>query len=32
VRASLIIGVAYNRMMLAAMEGFLETQAATGNP
>jgi PadR family transcriptional regulator AphA len=32
VRASLIIGVAYNRMMLDAMEGFLETQAATGNP
>jgi DNA-binding PadR family transcriptional regulator len=32
VRASLIIGVAYNRMMLEAMEGFLESQAATGNP
>ncbi|HWW89557.1 MAG TPA: PadR family transcriptional regulator [Solirubrobacteraceae bacterium] len=32
VRASLIIGVAYNRMMLEAMEDFLERQAATGNP
>jgi DNA-binding PadR family transcriptional regulator len=32
VRASLVIGVAYNRMMLEAMEGFLERQAATGNP
>jgi DNA-binding PadR family transcriptional regulator len=32
VRASLFIGVAYNRMMLEAMEGFLESQAATGSP
>jgi DNA-binding PadR family transcriptional regulator len=32
VRASLIVGVAYNRMMLEAMEAFLESQAATGNP
>jgi DNA-binding PadR family transcriptional regulator len=32
VRASLMIGVAYTRMMLEAMEGFLESQAATGNP
>jgi PadR family transcriptional regulator AphA len=32
VRASLVIGVAYNRMVLEAMEGFLESQAATGNP
>jgi PadR family transcriptional regulator AphA len=32
VRASLLIGVAYNRMMLEAMEGFLEGQAATGKP
>jgi DNA-binding PadR family transcriptional regulator len=32
VRASLMIGVAYTRMMLEAMEGFLESQAATGSP
>jgi DNA-binding PadR family transcriptional regulator len=32
VRASLLIGVAYNRMMLEAMEGFLERQAAIGSP
>ncbi|HEV2922901.1 MAG TPA: PadR family transcriptional regulator [Solirubrobacteraceae bacterium] len=32
VRASLVVGVAYTRMMLEAMEGFLESQAATGSP
>jgi PadR family transcriptional regulator, regulatory protein AphA len=31
VRASLLVGVAYNRMMLEAMERFLESQAATGS-
>jgi DNA-binding PadR family transcriptional regulator len=31
VRASLQVGVAYNRMMLEAMERFLESQAATGS-
>jgi PadR family transcriptional regulator AphA len=31
VRASLIVGVEYHRMMLAAMESFLESQAATGS-
>jgi DNA-binding PadR family transcriptional regulator len=31
-RASLQVGVAYNRMLLEAMERFLETQAATGSP
>jgi PadR family transcriptional regulator, regulatory protein AphA len=31
VRASLLVGVAYNRMLLEAMERFLETQAATGS-
>jgi DNA-binding PadR family transcriptional regulator len=32
VRASLQVGVAYNRMMVDAMERFLESQAATGSP
>jgi DNA-binding PadR family transcriptional regulator len=31
VRASLQVGVAYNRMMLEAMERFLDRQAATGS-
>jgi PadR family transcriptional regulator, regulatory protein AphA len=31
VRRSLQVGVAYNRMMLEAMERFLESQAATGS-
>jgi DNA-binding PadR family transcriptional regulator len=31
VRASLQVGVAYNRMMVEAMERFLESQAATGS-
>jgi hypothetical protein len=31
VRASLQVGVAYNRMMIEAMERFLESQAATGS-
>jgi PadR family transcriptional regulator, regulatory protein AphA len=31
VRASLQIGVSYNRMMLEAMERFLDAQAATGS-
>jgi hypothetical protein len=29
VRASLLVGVSYNRMLLEAMEGFLEGQGAT---
>jgi PadR family transcriptional regulator AphA len=32
VRSSLQVGVAYNRMMLEAMERFLESQAASGTP
>ena len=31
VRASLLVGVAYNRMLLEAMESFLASQAATGS-
>jgi DNA-binding PadR family transcriptional regulator len=32
VRASLQVGVNYNRMMVEAMQRFLDGQAATGNP
>ena len=31
VRASLLVGVSYHRMLLEAMESFLESQAATGS-
>ena len=31
VRASLLVGVNYHRMLLEAMESFLESQAATGS-
>ena len=31
VRASLQVGVSYNRMLLEAMERFLDAQAATGS-
>jgi DNA-binding PadR family transcriptional regulator len=30
-RSSLLVGIAYNRMLLEAMERFLESQAATGS-
>jgi DNA-binding PadR family transcriptional regulator len=31
VRASLLVGISYNRMLLEAMEDFLDSQAATGS-
>ena len=31
VRASLLVGISYNRMLLEAMERFLDAQAATGS-